>query len=454
MGKQQTEPSPKVIDLQELILEEKAGRSDWLEARRHVTTTRAGQQEIRDFLEALDQEPPALARKLSEAQVETKRGICLWLLGRNQEALAHLKEEGQSVGVLILLGELAMEQCQFKRAEVVCESALKQAGKEAELEIALAEAAAQKGDLDKARSQLKKLGKSDRTSAEALYVDGLCHDHSGEYDEAVECYQKSLKKSPENPKVVFRLAYLAALRGDEETSLEYYEKLARQLPTYSRALLNLGMLWEDRRDYDAAVQCYQRILATRPTDRRARLYLRDAVASINSVYDEELRKEVDRQLEVLSVPVTDFELSVRSRNCLTKMNIHTLGDLVTKTEQELLSYKNFGETSLAEIKAILNEKDLQLGMNPAAEAERLRMPLPGLEAEEAAPETDIGTQPISDLQLSVRAWKCLISSGIATLADLTECTSQRLLSIKNFGRTSLSEVRAKLKELGLTLKGE
>src|SRR5260370_24471399 len=66
---------------------------------------------------------------------------------------------------------------------------------------------------------------------------------------------------------------------------------------------------------------------------------------------------------VLEIPVTDFELSVRSRNCLKKMNIRTLGDLTRVTEQQLLSSKNFGETSLAEIKEILGSKGLHLGQS-------------------------------------------------------------------------------------------
>ena len=65
--------------------------------------------------------------------------------------------------------------------------------------------------------------------------------------------------------------------------------------------------------------------------------------------------------QVLSIPVTDFELSVRSRNCLQKMGIMTLGDLCRCTEQELLASKNFGETSLIEIKEMLASKGLRLG---------------------------------------------------------------------------------------------
>ena len=63
-------------------------------------------------------------------------------------------------------------------------------------------------------------------------------------------------------------------------------------------------------------------------------------------YDEDAQKKRDRLSQVLSIPVTDFELSVRSRNCLQKMGIMTLGDLCRCTEQELLASKNFGETSL------------------------------------------------------------------------------------------------------------
>ena len=67
--------------------------------------------------------------------------------------------------------------------------------------------------------------------------------------------------------------------------------------------------------------------------------------------------------QVMEIPVTDFELSVRSRNCLKRMNIRTLGDLTRVTEPQLLASKNFGETSLDEIKEIMNAKGLRLGQS-------------------------------------------------------------------------------------------
>jgi len=78
-------------------------------------------------------------------------------------------------------------------------------------------------------------------------------------------------------------------------------------------------------------------------------------------YDEDAQKKRDRMSQVLGIPVTDFELSVRSRNCLQKMGVMTLGDLCRTTEQELLGSKNFGETSLTEIKDMLASKGLKLG---------------------------------------------------------------------------------------------
>ena len=77
--------------------------------------------------------------------------------------------------------------------------------------------------------------------------------------------------------------------------------------------------------------------------------MKDVDSARSMYYDEDDRKG-DARNRVLEIPITDFELSVRSRNCLKKMNIRSLGDLLKTTEQELLSYKNFGQTSLNEIK--------------------------------------------------------------------------------------------------------
>jgi DNA-directed RNA polymerase subunit alpha len=77
--------------------------------------------------------------------------------------------------------------------------------------------------------------------------------------------------------------------------------------------------------------------------------------------------EVDpRVSEMLSKPIEELDLSVRSANCLKNANIRTLGDLVQRSEREMLSTKNFGRKSLDEIKDVLSSLGLSFGMARAA----------------------------------------------------------------------------------------
>jgi len=74
-------------------------------------------------------------------------------------------------------------------------------------------------------------------------------------------------------------------------------------------------------------------------------------------------EETIRIRNLLKTRVEELELSVRSSNCLRAANIQTLQELVTKTEAEMLKYRNFGRKSLNEINSILEELDLSLGMD-------------------------------------------------------------------------------------------
>ena len=78
--------------------------------------------------------------------------------------------------------------------------------------------------------------------------------------------------------------------------------------------------------------------------------------------EEEVDEEAEKRKAYLSKPVAELELSVRSANCLEAANIITIRDLVTKTEAEMLKYRNFGRKSLNEIKTILAEMGLSFGM--------------------------------------------------------------------------------------------
>ena len=97
--------------------------------------------------------------------------------------------------------------------------------------------------------------------------------------------------------------------------------------------MNLGVLYEDSDKYDKAVDCYpQASPGADPNNEQARLFLKDAQASLTMYYSPEEEHMSSRFSQVLEIPVTDFELSVRSRNCLKKMNIRTLGDLTRVSE--------------------------------------------------------------------------------------------------------------------------
>jgi DNA-directed RNA polymerase subunit alpha len=67
--------------------------------------------------------------------------------------------------------------------------------------------------------------------------------------------------------------------------------------------------------------------------------------------------------------------------------------------------------------------------------------------------TDLMSTPLSELNLSVRSGNCLQAENIETIGDLLEKSEDELMQLRNFGRTSLNEVKEKLAEIGLTLKG-
>jgi DNA-directed RNA polymerase subunit alpha len=152
---------------------------------------------------------------------------------------------------------------------------------------------------------------------------------------------------------------------------------------------------------------------------------------------------------VLETPISDFELSVRSRNCLKKMNINSLGDLLKTTEAELLAYKNFGETSLTEIKHMLDSKGLRLGMASEGKFPMMEIQMTGPQEAQADIDKEIINKSMDDFDMSIRARNCLMQLNIKTIGDLISKTEAEMLGVKNFGVTSLTEIKQVLDSLGL-----
>ena len=377
-----------------------------------------------------------------------KLGIARYMLCRFQSALAVLGDATDNKDRRYFQGLCCKNLRQYDRASEEFQRARDRGWDAVEIAMELVEVQALDGRCEEARKALAKLESKIGDSAQYWYLRGLIEDLLGAGAQAVDAYERARQIDPGRTGATFRLAYFFDLHGDEQAAIELYKECISRPPLHANALLNLAVLYEDAGQYDLAAKCLKRILATNPSHPRARLFLRDVEASRTMYYDEDQARRIARRNAVLDIPVTDFELSVRARNCLKKMNIRTLGDLVRTTEPELLAYKNFGETSLKEIKDMLTAKGLHLGqaMEEGADFEPVAVQDPNV-----ANEGVLGTL-VSQLDFSIRARKALETLRIRTLGDLAAKTDAELLACRNFGQTSLNEVRQRLAEYGLRLR--
>lgn len=306
-----------------------------------------------------------------------------------------------------------------------------------------------KGRLDEARKALKEVRENEDNKAELRFIEGYIKEMNFDRDDAVESYQRLIKDHPEHMDATFHLARLADQAGDDDLAISLYEICASGGRPHANAMLNLAVLYEDRGRLSMAEQLVRRVINDYPNHMRARSLLESIENSYHMKYDERSLKDRDQQTAMLDTPITDFELSVRSRNCLKQMNLHTLGDLLKVSEAELLSYKNFGETSLNELKILLTAKNLRLGMMIQPPPEK---PLRSVSLQPSGDGAANLNKPVSEMELSVRARKCLQWLGVSTLGELAMRSESELLAIKNFGQTSLQEIKRQLQLFGLSLR--
>jgi len=419
-----------------------------LQLRRRVPAS----PELRQALRYLVQRP---ADETAPGAAD-RRAVANFLLG-NDAAVGEDATQSSSHRVLYLWGLAELYRNRPLGALDVLRRCVETEPRDERARLQLASTQALLGQPEAARETLGALaGETDRP--QVLYALATIAEAEGDYSQAREHYESALAHDPEHVDSLFRLAYQHDLSGDDDAAIALYERARRVKPTRVNILLNLGVLYEDRDDYEKAAECYRAVLARWPNHPRARRFLRDADSSSSMVVDEDMERKEDRRNQLLRTPISDFELSVRSRNCLAKMHIQTLGDLIQRTEAELLSYKNFGETSLHEIKEILGAKGLRLGMRRdevLAQAEEPSITLPDIpaaaEGGDAPDRSAALATPISDLDLSVRSAKCMTQLDVQTVGDLVRLSEAELLRMKNFGVTSLQEIKTKLAKLGMSL---
>ncbi len=306
-----------------------------------------------------------------------------------------------------------------------------------------------RGRLDEARAAMNAIRETDETRCDLMFLRGRIQEMGFDRAGALATYEKVLAMNPDHIEAAFRTALIADQYGDEDAAIELYGRCTAREKSPVHAFLNLAVLQEESGDLPGAEASVLNVLDELPNHPRARAFLRSVESSYSMVYDEQTQKEREKRDALLDQPISDFELSVRSRNCLRQMNLRTVGDLLRTTEPELLAYKNFGETSLNEIKALLSVKGLRLGQ-AVQPPEPLKLK-PLFAPAAPADATANVNRSVSELELSVRSRKALQRLGVATLGELIQHTEAELLTIKNFGQTSLTEIKGQLTKFGLSL---
>ena len=384
-----------------------------------------------------------------------KAGFGFFILGRYQSALEWLPKTAESKFKHYYVAQTLMGLHRYAEAVAEFQKAAAAGCDRFEIDMLIIEAQIKSGDEAAAEKLIEANRAEGANRAEWHCVRGMLAERRNCRDEALEFYQKALTLNPDHTSTMFRAAWLFDLIGDDDSAICLYEDLACQPRAYVNALINLAVIYEDMEKFDDALSCLHRVLKAFPNHHRARLFAKDVESSREMIIDDMREKQVETRNRLLETPISEFELSVRARNCLKKMNIQTLGDLLRLNEPELMSYKNFGETSLQEIKILLQRRGLHLGQKPeeidaiamiqAPPAPKINVP-PGSEA--------LLNKPVSEMELSVRARRCLQRLNIDKLGDLIQRTEAELLATRNFGVTSLNEIKARLGEMGLGLAGK
>ncbi len=436
-----------VLDLKEFVLTNHSfGPSDVGTIRSAITSNYSHFSELRDAVNDLE------ADEALTPAARTKMGVCQFLLGRFRNSLATLQAADGGALALFYQARCRFELGQYEEAISAYEQAQKSGYNEDQCKIGIAESHRYAGRIDEAMNLLDNIfGPSEQTADYMYQRAATVAAVGGRMDEAITLYERAVQTDPGHAGALFGLALENDRVGNDTEALSLYERSAKAFPTGIGALVNLGLMYEDNNQYDKAQLCYKRILDCHPDHPRTLLYMKDASATGNMLYDEEAQRKNDRLAQMLNMPVANFELSVRSRNCLQKMGIDTIGDLTRTSEAELLSSKNFGETSLYEIREMLTSKGLSLGQF----AHEKKSSDPPIDTSHmSADEQALLERPIADLNLSVRARKCMARLQINTIGELVRKTGDDMLECKNFGVTSLNEVREKLSDLGLKMRGD
>ncbi len=363
---------------------------------------------------------------------KARTGVLAYALGKFADAEEYLDPK-DAFGAAIM-GLIQAEFQDWEEARGLLQTAAKSMP-EAKAELArVLIAGGELDDADKAINGVADLADRD-------FLQGMLLEAKGNIEGAIKAYESSLENRNDHVEAAFKIGVLLDRIGDDDLAAEHFLVCADSHPAYLPGVINLGALYEERGESNAAIDCFRQALAYNPQDRRALTLLRDARASRSMYYDEREERERERMEKIMRTSVNDFELSVRSRNCLAKMNIFTLGDLLRITEAEMLSYKNFGETSLKEVKEMLAARNLRLGMFREGDERTL-----------SKADQKVLAESIERLELSNKTSTVLENLGVSRIGDLVQYTDLDLYKAPGSGQTVVQELSTGLGAYGVGLR--
>ena len=172
------------------------------------------------------------------------------------------------------------------------------------------------GEYEQAQQALDAAKRTEENDGELLFLRGYLRESTYDREGALAAYEEVLERDPDHVKAAFRAAWLCDQGGDDEAAIERYEQCTARTPAPVNALLNLAALYEEHGRLDDAETILMCVLEEYPNHVRARQFLRSVRSSRDMMFDEWSQRDREKRDAILETPITDFELSVRSRNCL------------------------------------------------------------------------------------------------------------------------------------------
>ena len=291
------------VDIREIVLSNQTfGPQDIERLVRAVEEDLTQAALLRDAVLELQQSPSPSPATL------TRLGVCLYLVGNFTEAESTLKQGDGGALAQYYMGKNCFQLEEYDRALAYYDAAEKSGYTPEWCQLSRAEVLRYMGRKEEALKLLDNIfGPVEQNAEYPFQRAATLAALGGNMPEVIALYQRALQVNPRHAGALFGLAIENDRVGNDMQAFELYQRGAGVIPSHVGTLINLGIMYEDRNDYARAQACYRRVLENQPDHKLARLYLKDAAAGGNVLYDEDSQKKNERLAQLLNVPVTDFE---------------------------------------------------------------------------------------------------------------------------------------------------